>query len=155
MQNKEQLKELIANEYLNRFLTFYISKTSSIQDAEDLSQKAACECLDALNRVDEIKNVNAYFWSVAHNVYKNYLNRRDNYILDDDYCKMQIADISYDEDDEKQELHNDIRKSLSILSGLYRKIIVLYYYHELKIKDIADKLNISQDMVKYYLSKRT
>ena len=39
MQNKEQLKELIANEYLNRFLTFYISKTSSIQDAEDLSQK--------------------------------------------------------------------------------------------------------------------
>ena len=103
MQNKEKLKELIANEYLNRFLTFYISKTSSIIDAEDLSQKAACECLDALNRVDEIKNVNAYFWSVAHNVYKNYLNRRDNYILDDDYCKMQIADISYDKDDEKQE----------------------------------------------------
>lgn len=152
MQNKEQLKELIANEYLNRFLTFYISKTSSIQDAEDLSQKAACECLDALNRVDEIKNANAYFWSVAHNVYKNYLNKRDNYILDDDYCKMQIADISYNEDNEKQELHNDIRKSLSILSGLYRKIMVLYYYHELKIKDIADKLNISQDMVKYYLS---
>ena len=58
----------------------------------------------------------------------------------------------YNEDNEKQELHNDIRKSLSILSGLYRKIIVLYYYHELRIKDIADKLNISQDMVKYYLS---
>lgn len=151
MQNIEQLKELVANEYLNRFLIFYISKTSSIQDAEDLSQKAACECLDALNRV-EMKNVNAYFWSIAHNIYKNYLNRRNNYILDDDYCKMQIADISYDEDNEKQELHNDIRKSLSILSGLYRKIIVLYYYHELKIKDISEKLNISQDMVKYYLS---
>ncbi|MBQ8293460.1 MAG: sigma-70 family RNA polymerase sigma factor [Bacilli bacterium] len=152
MQNKKQLKELIANEYLNRFLTFYISKTSSVQDAEDLSQKAACECLDALDRVDEIKNINAYFWSVAHNVYKNYLNRKNNHILDDDYCKMQIADISYYEDNEKQVLHNDIRKSLSILSGLYRKIIVLYYYHELKIKDISEKLNISQDMVKYYLS---
>lgn len=137
MQNKEQLKELVANEYLNRFLTFYISRTSSIQDAEDLSQKSASECLDALNRVNEFKNVNAYFWSVAHNVYKNYLNRKNNYILDDDYCKMQIADISYEEDNEKNELHNDIRKSLSILSGLYRKIIVLYYYHELKIKDIA------------------
>lgn len=104
MQNKEQLKDLITNEYLNRFLTFYISKTSLIQDAEDLSQKAACECLVALNRVDEIKNVNAYFWSIARNVYKNYLNRRDNYILDDDYCKMQIADISYDKDDEKKRI---------------------------------------------------
>lgn len=48
MQNKEQLKDLIANEYLNRCLRFYISKTSSTQDVEDLSQKAACECLDAL-----------------------------------------------------------------------------------------------------------
>lgn len=152
MQNKEQLKELIASEYLNRFLTFYISRTSSIQDAEDLSQKAACECLDALSRVEEIKNVNAYFWSIAHNVYKNYINRKNNYILDDDYCKIQIIDTCDDEDNEEQTLHNDIRKSLSILSGLYRKIIVLYYYHELKIKDIAEKLNISQDMVKYYLS---
>ena len=69
MQNKDQLKELIASEYLNRFLTFYISRTSSIQDAEDLSQKAACECLDALARVEDIKNINAYFWSIAHNVY--------------------------------------------------------------------------------------
>ena len=152
MQNVQELKELIANEYLNKFFTFYLSRTPIIQDAEDLSQKAACECLDALNRVDEITNVNAYFWSVAHNVYKNYLNRKDNYILNDDYCKMQIADTSYNEYNDQKELHNDIRKSLSILSGLYRKIIVMYYYHELKIKDIAKKLNISQDMVKYYLS---
>lgn len=152
MKNVQELKELIANEYLNKFFTFYLSRTPIIQDAEDLSQKAACECLDVLNRVDEITNVNAYFWSVAHNVYKNYLNRKDNYILNDDYCKMQIADTSYNEYNDQKELHNDIRKSLSILSGLYRKIIVMYYYHELKIKDIAKKLNISQDMVKYYLS---
>lgn len=50
---------------------------------------------------------------------------------------MQIADTSYNEYNDQKELHNDIRKSLSILSGLYRKIIVMYYYHELKIKDIA------------------
>ena len=153
MQNKEQLKELIANEYLNKFLTFYLSKTSSITEAEELSQKAACECLDAINRVDEIKNVNAYFFSVAHNVFKTYLSQKNNYILDDDYCKMQIVDVSYnDNSSEKQELYNELRKSLSILSGLYRKVIVMYYYHEQKIKDIANNLNISQDMVKYYLT---
>lgn len=41
------------------------------------------------------------FWSVAHNVYKNYLNRRDKYVLDENYCKMHTFDISYDEDKEK------------------------------------------------------
>ena len=60
VKNSENLKELIANEYLNRFFTFYISKTSSIQDAEDLSQKAVFECLVAINRVKDIKNINAY-----------------------------------------------------------------------------------------------
>mgnify|MGYP001787231434 FL=1 len=54
MKNVQELKELIANEYLNKFFTFYLSRTPIIQDVEDLSQKAACECLDALNRVDEI-----------------------------------------------------------------------------------------------------
>lgn len=150
MQNIEYLKDLIANEYLNSFFGFYVKRASSIQDAEDLTQKAAYECLNAINRVKEITNINSYFWSIAHNVYKNYLNRRVNYILDDDYCKMNIVDINYD--DKNQEMHNCIRKSLSILSGLYRKIIVLYYYHDLKIKDIANELNISQDMVKYYLT---
>lgn len=153
MLDREKLKEIVVNEYLNKFLTFFISKTHSIQDAEDLSQKAACECLESIERVMDIKNINAYFWSVAHNVYKNYINRKNNYILDDDYCKIQISDI--DNDNEcvyKLEMYNDIRKALSILSGLYRKIIVLYYYHELKIKVIANKLNISQDMVKYYLA---
>lgn len=109
MQNKEQLKELIANEYLNRFLTFYLSRTLTVQDAEDLSQKAACECLDALDKVKEIKNINAYFWSVAHNIYKNYLNRKNSYILDDDYCHMQIVSVSSDFNKEKEELHNNIK----------------------------------------------
>ena len=54
VKNVQELKELIANEYLNKFFTFYLSRTPIIKDVEDLSQKAACECLDALNRVDEI-----------------------------------------------------------------------------------------------------
>lgn len=153
MQTKEQLKEILVEQYLNRFFTFYVSRTSSIEDAEDLSQKAACECLDAIDRVDNINNVNGYFWSIAHNVYKNYLNRRSNYILDDDYCKMQIVDTSDSEyESERRKRHNELRKSLSILSGLYQKILVYYYYQELKIKQIADILDISQDMVKFYLS---
>ena len=139
MYSKEKLKEILVNEYLNRFLTFYISRTSSIYDAEDLSQKAACECLDAIERVDDIQNINGYFWSIAHNIYKNYLNRKDNYILDNDYCKMRIVDTSENENvEEKNKAHNDVRKALSLLSGLYRKIIVEYYYNELKIKDINE-----------------
>ena len=130
VKNVQELKELIANEYLNKFFTFYLSRTPIIQDAEDLSQKAACECLDVLNRVDEITNVNAYFWSVAHNVYKNYLNRKDNYILNDDYCKMQIADTSYNEYNDQKEFLLQLPYSFYHQFSYFQKLIYyLCFFH--------------------------
>lgn len=153
MQTKDELKEIIANDYLKRFFTFFVGRTHSITEAEDLSQKTACDCLDSIDRVEFIYNVNAYFWSIAHNVYKNYLKSNDNYYLDNDYCMVHIEDIDTTEEMLiRENLHNDIRKSLSILSDVYRKVLVYFYYHNLKIKEISIKLNATEDMIKYYLS---
>ncbi len=153
MQNKNELKELLVNEYLNRFFTFFISRVSIREDALDLTQFVAMEILDKIDKLDCIENPNAYFWSVAHNAYKNHLKHSNNYILDNDYCMYRVVEVEPSKRElEKEIMHNEIRKSLSILSGLYQKILVMFYYHELKIKDISKKLNISVEMVKFYLS---
>ncbi len=61
---------------------------------------------------------------------------------------MNISDtkesISKDND-------NLIRKSLSHMVGMHRNVLVMYYYDNIKIKDIAVKLGVSEEMVKYYL----
>ena len=153
MKSKNELYEILVNEYIKYFYNFSLSRTTSINDAEDLSQMILLECVNAINREINIKNINKYFWSIAHNTYKRYLkSRNENVVYDNDYC-MRIEDTnSVDTSDENEEMTR-IRYSLLVLSGMYRKIIVDYYYENMKIKDIAIKYNQSEEMIKWYLQK--
>ena len=118
MQTKEQLKEILVNEYLNYFLSFFMTRVPFLDEAQELTQTTACECMDSIDRVKSIENINSYFWSVAHNVYKRYLRTKNNYILDDNYCRSVVYDVEEKQKkEEREEIYNSIRESLSILSG--------------------------------------
>lgn len=153
MKSKNELYEILVSEYVKYFYNFSLSRTTSINDADDLSQMILLECVNAINREIDIKNINKYFWSIAHNTYKRYLkSKNENVVYDNDYC-MRIEDTySIDTSDEDKEMTR-IRYSLLVLSGMYRKIIVDYYYENMKIKDIAIKYNQSEEMIKWYLQK--
>ena len=152
MHSKEQLFEILVNDYSKYFYNFSLSRTASIINAEDLSQRILMECVDSINRNVDIKDINKYFWSIAHNTYKRYLKEINNSIVyDNEFC-MRIED-SNNVDTSKENEYAKIRYCLLTLSGLYRKIIVEYYYDGLKIKEIAFKNNLSIEMVKWYLHK--
>ena len=59
--SKDELKEKVVD-YASKVFFYCVKRCNNRSDAEDLSQKAACECLDALDRVGEIKNANAYIY---------------------------------------------------------------------------------------------
>ena len=153
MQSKNELIEILVNEYVKYFYNFSLSRTTSINDAEDLSQMILLECVNAINKGKEIQNIDKYFWSIAHNTYKRYLkSRNETVVYDDEYC-MRIEDTNLvDTKDENKEM-TKIRYSLLVLSGMYRKIIVDYYYENMKIRDLAIKYNQSKEMIKWYLQK--
>ena len=153
MKSKDELYEILVNEYVKYFYNFSLSRTTSINEAEDLTQQILLECVNAINKEIEINNINKYFWSIAHNTYKRYLkNKKEVVVYDNDYC-MRIEDkYSVDTKEETEDM-TKIRYSLLVLSGLYRKIIVDFYYENIKIKDIAIKYNQSEEMIKWYLQK--
>ncbi len=153
MKSKNELYEILVNEYVKYFYNFSLSRTTSINEAEDLSQMILLECVNSINKEIEIKNINAYLWSVAHNTYKRYLRaKKDEVVYDYEYC-MRIEDTSSIDTDDSNDEMTKIRYALLVLSGMYRKIIVDYYYENLKIKDIANKYNQSEEMIKWYLQK--
>jgi len=154
MLSQEQLQDLLVKDYLNAFLAFSITRTSSINDAEELSQQISFECSKSISKGTLISNVNAYFWSIAHNTYKRYLQSKNNdYVIDNDYC-INICDNSSNKEHDMLQLDHylKLRESLLILSGIYRRVLVYFYYDEMKIKEIATKLKITVEMVKWYLS---
>ena len=140
--------EVLTNEYAKAFLSFTIKNCRSYDDALELADEIIYNCIYAINKDQPIDNFNAYLWSIAHNTYKRYLNNlKKKPIFDNEYI-MNMQEQPISNNDEHYEL---IRKSLSYMTGMYRKILVMFYYDQLKIKDIALRLNISEEMVKYYL----
>lgn len=149
---KEQL-EILENEYLKLFFAFSITRTDNRIDAEDLSAEICYQCVTAINKGKINENFNAYLWSIAHNTYKRFIKNKNKVVLLDNNYMMNIVDASYEEDDTIKVQSTEIRKQLRLLSKLYRESLISFYYDEMPISKISDNLNISKEMVKFYLMK--
>ena len=79
-------------------------------------------------------------------IYKqNQLRNRKNVNLEDNIEKINI--------NEEKDDYSFVDDAIHRLDTKYREIIILYYYDELKIKDIAKILKIPQGTIKTRLNR--
>ena len=64
----------------------------------------------------------------------------------------QLTDIE-DENPKNIEIRIDIERALEQLPEEIKEIVILFFFQELKQKEIADLLNIKLSLVKYRVSK--
>ena len=64
----------------------------------------------------------------------------------------QLPDIE-DENPKNIEIRMDIERALEQLPEEIKEIVILFFFQELKQKEIADLLNIKLSLVKYRVSK--
>ena len=152
--------KILTDEYLKLFHAFAISRTNNAYEAEELAQETAYQCVTALSKTGSIDDLNAFLWSIAHNTYKRWLykkkhsqNRTES--ADDNISYIEnIADINNIEENlVKSEDMRLLRRELALLTNFYRRTLVCFYYDELSIAETAAKLDLSVEMVKFYLRK--
>ena len=92
-------------------------------------------------------------WKIADNTYKNYLRIKSKNASRTAELDVNTADESDSALDNiiKKEEANLLRRELSLLSKQYRETTVLYYIEDLSCSEISKRLQISTEMVKYYL----
>jgi RNA polymerase sigma factor (sigma-70 family) len=153
MTKEEQLQKITA-EYLTAFLGFAINKIGNITEAEELAQEIAFQCIVAVNRGNISENFDSYIWSIAYNTFKRWCGRKKPLSLDDDsgtFSNIMSDDIPVIDRLVSDEETNAVRLALSRLASDYRKTIVCFYYDELPIREIGQRLSLSEGMVKFYL----
>ncbi len=151
--SKEQLYHILCEQYLPAFLGFARSRVSDADAAEELCQEMAFRCVSAIHENRIRDNYDAYFWSVAHNTCKSYYARRQPLSIEEHNLGNVLIsdDRSPEETAAEHEEYEEIRRALSHLSGLYRRILIAHYYDEMAVCDIAESFGISESMVKFYL----
>ena len=150
---RKQAAQLI-QEQMKILFAFAFSKVRNKEEAEDLCSEIIVQVLNSIKNLKNEEAFYGYMWAIARNVYKNYLRKQkkhESVQLELEYvgCSYMTPERSYESKEDIQIL----RRELSLLSEQYRQATVSYYIYGKSCMEIADEMQISIDMVKYYLFK--
>ena len=149
--NKADVMENIYLEYKEKVFRYVRAKVENAADAEDVTSDIFLKIQTSLGSYNEEKaTLSTWIYTITHNEVCNYYRRESKRALPlDENSKSFCAD-----DDVMAEIENEILKeqlavALEALTEREQDIIVLYYYHEIPLRDIAAKMGITYTNAKF------
>lgn len=117
-------------------------------DALDISQDVFIKYLKSENEFNDISNEKYWIIAVTINTAKNYVTSswKKKVVIDNDYFE------NFKSDDEKKE-NFDYYKIIINLPEKYKQVIILFYYEDLSINEIANIFNLSLSCIKKRLER--
>ena len=146
--------ERITEEYLKALYGFALKRCRTPEDAEDLTQEIVAKLFSALTVKDDIVNIPAFIWRLAHNQLVNYYRVRSASFIGvpvEDYADTLASDENVEGDILRRETESRLHHEIARLSRLQRQIVVAYYYRNKRQREIADELGIPEGTVKWHL----
>lgn len=138
---RKKVEEFIIENRENFYRVAY-SYVRNEQDALDIIQDSIYKALNSVEKLKEIKFIKTWFYRIVVNCSIDYLRRNKKY--SDFLVKEQLEKIESYED----HTNLDLKKNLDDLPEKYRIIIVLRFFEDLKIEEIAKILDENVNTVK-------
>ncbi len=140
-------------ENLHTIFAWSMSKLYDKSEAEDLAQDIIYAVLKSVHRLENDAAFWGFLWRVAENTLmaKMRKKRMNEVELEEHYCGTYF--LTPEDEFIKSEEIQLLRRELSLLSNQYREVTVRYYIYGKSCSEISAELDISTEMVKYYLFK--
>ncbi len=149
--NTQERREKIAQMSKSIF-QYCLSRTSSYQESEDLSQEILLTLCESIEHLRDEKAFYAFVWRTADNILKSWYrnkDKRNTAVLDDTMPDHSWEDLA--EQAQENEQLSLIARELALLNSNYRRVMVAYYVDGLPVKDISARFSLTESMVKYLL----
>lgn len=144
--------EDIAN-YMDKIYAYARGKTFSETEAEELSQEILLTAITSFSKLRDHTRFEPWLWGLAGNVAKSFSRsmgrQRAMFAYD---TPVEMLDLPVLEESD-EELYSMLREKISMLTKLYRDIIILHYYDGLSVNQIAKRLNLPSGTITWRLSK--
>ena len=88
-----------------------------------------------------------YLYTIAGNLCKDYYKKKKEVLAEDEVLERNILPGADQEEGVVTKVV--VKEALEKLSEEYREVIILYYFQDLKLSEIADVLQINLSLVKY------
>ena len=150
--NNAGVMEKIYLEYREKVFRYVRGKVRNVADAEDVTSEIFLKIQNAIDSYDEEKaTLSTWIYTITHNAVCNFYRDESKRALPLD--ENALCSLT-DDDGVMAEIENEILKeqlavALEALTEREQDIIVLYYYHEMPLRDIAIKMGITYTNAKF------
>lgn len=143
--DNNSLEEFVRKHY-QEILKYCYRNLSGSNLAEDITQETFIRFFNHLNRYEHNGKARNYLYTIAGNLCKNQYKLKSELVFEE-VC--QASEVL--EDDVNSKL--DMKNALIKLPMEFREIMVLHYFQDLKLREIAAILGVGLPLVKYRLAK--
>ncbi len=148
-QNDQAAQRALFEEFYRRTYAVAFSILRSRESAEDITQDAFIKAFQNLQQLREPEKFGAWLAVIASNLARNTLKREKKVVYSDDLSQYESGGFNNTEETAMRSLQSEqIRQALQILPPDQHQVVILQYYYDLKLEDIAALLKVSVGTVK-------
>lgn len=139
----------LVQKYYGMVYAYCYRKLGNRDDAQDITQETFlhfCRNFDSYAQRGQVKN---YLYTIAHNLYVSMMRKGTPVHLEE----IEKEAPSANAESEHFEAADSIKRALSELPDEQRDVILLRFYQDLKIKDIARVTGSGLSVTKYRLNQ--
>lgn len=157
LDGSQAAMEILVNRYYKGIFSYIYRSTGQYHTSYDLTQEVFVKMLKSIERFDKkAGNFKNWIFKIAVNTVKDYF-KGSSYRNYKDMAEIDESRIAEGENVVELLSHmsqrNEIKKALTELPGYQRDAIILKFYHDMKIKDIAVVMGTNESTVKSRLKQ--
>lgn len=154
IQGDSQAFREIVERYKNAVFALCYRMVQNREEAEDLSQEVFVKAYNSLTKYNPEYKFSTWILRIATNTTIDYLrkNRIQTLPLEEE-IKTKHETVSAEETFFEQNKQRKIEKAIGELPEEYRSLILLYHYHGLSYKEMAENMNLPMSKVKNRLHR--
>ena len=160
-QGKRQAFGKLIRKYQDKVLYLVFDIVGNYEDARDVAQEVFVKVFDKLNTFEQRANFSSWLYRIAVNLSIDFARKKErhsDYSIDinsqEQNIEKNISTIQSNKPEnilENKEMSNQIDSAIKNLSDNQRIAVVLRYYHEMKIKLIAQVMECNENTVRVHL----
>ena len=148
-QGDEAAFDAFVRRYYGDMLKYCSFHSRDQREAEDLTQETFVRFFAKLSEYRHQGKTKNYLYTIAANLCRNHYKKRRPVPFDTEM--LTVAAGAAPDEEAATSTHLLLEWALAQLAPEQREVIILHYYQGLKLREIADVLEIGLPLVKYRL----
>lgn len=144
----EAFESLIKEESTKLYRTAFLYMRNK-EDALDVLQETVTKAYVSIHQLKNPEYFSTWLIKILIRTAYHFLGKKKKLVLTGDELLNRMVDIH----GEKRESELDLSEALAQLDMHYQTVIILFYYHDLSIRSIAETLDKPEGTIKTYLRR--